>query len=176
MVDVQTLPGAREAEERAGRLAWELPQELAPLARVAMNYRWAWEPGAADLFRQLDPRGWELNGRNPVRQLEDLQPHAAAVAAENPAIQTAVAELARALDEDLARPETPIEGLRGPVAFVCAEFGIHSSLPIYSGGLGALAGDILKEASDLALPMIGVGLLYRKGYFQQRVDRTGPGR
>ena len=77
------------------------------------------------------------------------------------------------LDDDLARPETPIETLEAPIAFVCAEFGIHSSLPIYSGGLGALAGDILKQASDLALPMVGVGLLYRKGYFQQRVDRTG---
>ena len=77
------------------------------------------------------------------------------------------------LEDDRARPETPIEGLDGPVVFVCAEFGVHPSLPIYSGGLGALAGDILKAASDLALPVIGVGLLYRKGYFQQRVDRTG---
>ena len=77
------------------------------------------------------------------------------------------------LEDDRARPERPIEGLGGPVVFVCAEFGVHPSLPIYSGGLGALAGDILKAASDLALPVIGVGLLYRKGYFQQRVDRTG---
>ena len=77
------------------------------------------------------------------------------------------------LEDDRARPERPIEGLGGSVVFVCAEFGVHPSLPIYSGGLGALAGDILKAASDLALPVIGVGLLYRKGYFQQRVDRTG---
>ena len=84
-----------------------------------------------------------------------------------------VARLARVLEDDRARPDTPVEGLDGPVAFVCAEFGIHPSLPIYSGGLGALAGDILKQASDLALPVVGVGLLYRKGYFQQRVDRTG---
>ena len=79
----------------------------------------------------------------------------------------------RVLEENRARPEAPVEGLDGPIVFVCAEFGIHPSLPIYSGGLGALAGDILKQASDLALPMVGVGLLYRKGYFQQRVDRTG---
>jgi starch phosphorylase len=173
LVDVQALPGAREAEERAARLAWELPTELAPLARVALNYRWAWEHGAAELFQSLDPRGWELNGRNPVRQLEDVPPHAAAAAAADPAVQAAVTRLARVLDEDLERSEAVIDGLTGPVAFVCAEFGIHPSLPIYSGGLGALAGDILKQASDLALPMIGVGLLYRKGYFQQRVDRTG---
>ena len=60
-----------------------------------------------------------------------------------------------------------------PVAFCCAEFGVHGSLPIYSGGLGILAGDILKEASDLALPMVGVGLMYRTGYFHQRIDATG---
>ena len=85
-----------------------------------------------------------------------------------------IARLARVLEErPRAGPETPIDGLDGPVVFVCAEFGIHPSLPIYSGGLGALAGDILKQASDLAVPMVGVGLLYRKGYFQQRVDRTG---
>src|ERR1035437_10870055 len=62
---------------------------------------------------------------------------------------------------------------RHPVAFLCAEFGIHRSLPIYAGGLGVLAGDILKEASDLALPMVGVGLLYREGYFLQRTDASG---
>ena len=84
-----------------------------------------------------------------------------------------IERLARVLEDDRARPERPIDGLDGPVVFVCAEFGIHPSLPIYSGGLGALAGDILKQASDLAVPMVGVGLLYRKGYFQQRVDRNG---
>ncbi|MGI8975049.1 MAG: alpha-glucan family phosphorylase [Gaiella sp.] len=173
LVDTAQLPGARELDARAERLAWRLPPELAPLARVALDYRWAWEPGGPQLFRSLDPHAWEINGRNPVRQLEDLAPHVASAAASDSVITNAVGKLARALEANLARPETPIEGLDGPVIFVCAEFGVHPSLPIYSGGLGALAGDILKEASDLALPLIGVGLLYRKGYFQQRVDRTG---
>ena len=173
LVDITALPGAAEEAARAERLAWRLPPELAPLARVALNYRWAWEPGGPELFRSLDPHAWELAGRNPVRQLEDLAPHTAAAAAADPVLQQEVARLSRALDADLARAETPVETLDAPVAFVCAEFGIHSSLPIYSGGLGALAGDILKQASDHALPMVGVGLLYRKGYFQQRVDRTG---
>lgn len=172
-VDVQRLPGAREADERAARLAERLPEPLAPLGRVALNYRWSWQPGAVELFRSLDPHGWELNGWNPVRQLQDLAPHLAEAAAADPVTRDAVERVAEALDADLSRPETPIEGLTGPVAFVCAEFGIHTSLPIYSGGLGVLAGDILKQASDLGLPMIGVGLLYRKGYFQQRVDRSG---
>ena len=144
-----------------------------PLARIAFDYRWSWDPDGAELFRSLDPLAWELNGRNPVRQLEDLPPHAVEAAAGDAATRDRIARLAQVLEDDRARPDRPVDGLDGPVVFVCAEFGIHPSLPIYSGGLGALAGDILKEASDLALPVVGVGLLYRKGYFQQRVDRSG---
>ena len=173
LVDVASLPGAREADERAAELALRLPPELAPLARVALDYRWAWDPDGGELFRSLDPHAWEINARNPVRQLADIAPHTASLAAGDETTRDRIARIARVLDEDRARPEATIEGLGGPVVFVCAEFGIHRSLPIYSGGLGVLAGDILKAASDRALPMIGVGLLYRKGYFQQRVDRAG---
>lgn len=173
IVDIVSLPGAREADERAAYLAWRLPAELAPLARIAFDYRWSWDPDGPALFRSLDPHAWELSGQNPVRQLAELLPHAAEAVAGSEEARERITRLARVLEEDRARPEAPLEGLDGPVVFVCAEFGVHPSLPIYSGGLGALAGDILKQASDLALPMIGVGLLYRKGYFQQRVDRTG---
>ena len=173
LVDIAALPGSREADERAAELALRLPAELAPLARIALDYRWSWDPDGSELFRALDPHAWELNARNPVRQLSDLTTHAAEIAAAHGPTLERIARLTRVLHEDRARPETPIEGLDGPVVFVCAEFGVHASLPIYSGGLGALAGDILKAASDLALPVVGVGLLYRKGYFQQRVDRTG---
>jgi starch phosphorylase len=173
IVDVAAMPGAEEADERAAELAWRLPPELAPLARIALDYRWSWDPDGPELFRALDPHAWELHARNPVRQLADLTPHQAEIAASHGPTLERIARLRRVLDEDRERPETPIEGLGGPVVFVCAEFGVHPSLPIYSGGLGALAGDILKAASDLALPVVGVGLLYRKGYFQQRVDRTG---
>jgi starch phosphorylase len=173
IVDIASLPGAREADERAAELALRLPAELAPLARIALDYRWAWDPDGPELFRALDPHAWELNARNPVRQLSDLTIHAADVAAAHGRTLERIARLQRVLEEDRARPEARIEGLDRPIVFVCAEFGVHPSLPIYSGGLGALAGDILKAASDLALPMVGVGLLYRKGYFQQRVDRAG---
>ena len=173
IVDVAAMPGAQEADERAAELAWRLPTELAPLARIALDYRWSWDPDGAELFRALDPHAWDLHARNPVRQLADLTPHLAELAASHGPTLERIARLQRVLEDDRARPETPIEGLGGPVVFVCAEFGVHPSLPIYSGGLGALAGDILKAASDLALPVVGVGLLYRKGYFQQRVDRTG---
>jgi starch phosphorylase len=173
IVDIASLPGAREAEERTAYLAWRLPTELAPLARVAFDYRWSWDPDGPALFRSLDPHAWELNGQNPVRQLAEISPHAAELAAASEETRERISRLAIVLEEDRARPEMPVESLSGPVVFVCAEFGIHPSLPIYSGGLGALAGDILKQASDAGLPMIGVGLLYRKGYFQQRVDRNG---
>jgi starch phosphorylase len=173
IVDISVLPGAQEADERAAELAWRLPTELAPLARIALDYRWAWDPDGPALFRSLDPHAWAINAENPVRQLADLTPHAAQLAAGHGPTLERIARLERVLEENRARPETPVPGIDQPVVFVCAEFGIHPSLPIYSGGLGALAGDILKQASDLALPMIGVGLLYRKGYFHQRVDRTG---
>jgi glycogen phosphorylase len=173
IVDIASLPGAREVDERAAQLAWRLPAELAPLARSALDYRWAWDTDGPALFRSLDPHAWEINGGNPVRQLEDLPPHAAEAAAGDQEVRERITRLGRLLEADRARPETPVDGLGGPIVFVCAEFGIHPSLPIYSGGLGALAGDILKQASDLALPMVGVGLLYRKGYFQQRIDRSG---
>ena len=85
-----------------------------------------------------------------------------------------MAELAALVDADLGRPSGPgLGNPEHPVAFLCAEFGVHASLPVYSGGLGVLAGDIVKEASDLALPMVGVGLLYRTGYFHQRIDTSG---
>ncbi len=172
-VDLASLPGAREADERAAELALRLPAELAPLARIALDYRWSWDPDGDELFRSLDPHAWEINARNPVRQLSDIASHTASSAVADPTTRDRIARLARVLEEDRERPEARIDGLDGPVVFICAEFGIHRSLPIYSGGLGVLAGDILKAASDRALPMIGIGLLYRKGYFQQRVDRAG---
>ena len=78
------------------------------------------------------------------------------------------------VDRGAATPAEPARFERSaPVAFLCAEYGVHTSLPVYSGGLGALAGDLLKEASDRALPFVAVGLMYRKGYFRQRIDGGG---
>jgi glycogen phosphorylase len=162
-----------DTEAAVARVAARLPDELKPLARLAYNYRWSWEPGGADVFRELEPHAWDRGGRNPVRQLTELTPEAAAAAAASSELRERIGALAETVAADLARPTRPIQGLDGPVAFLCAEFGIHESLPTYSGGLGVLAGDILKQASDLAFPFVGVGLLYRRGYFQQRVDRRG---
>jgi glycogen phosphorylase len=170
---LSSLLGGRDVAVAADRLASLLPAELDPLARLAYNYRWSWHPDGDALFRAVDEHGWELSGRNPVRLLADLTPEAAEAAAADAGLRERTDRVAAVVEADLARPARRVDGLGGPVAFFCAEFGVHSSLPIYSGGLGVLAGDVLKEASDRGYPYIGIGLLYRRGYFQQRVDRRG---
>ena len=112
--------------------------------------------------------------RNPRRLLTEASRSTLRRAAADAALVARVERLARELRADRERPWLAgAASPEHPVAFCCAEFGVHGSLPIYSGGLGILAGDILKEASDLALPMVGVGLMYRTGYFHQRIDVTG---
>ena len=166
--------GTADVERAATALADRLPERLAPFARIAYNYRWSWDPDAQDLYQVIDPERWELCNQNPVRLLTETSTGALRRASENSALIGRAEAMLDRLTADLARP--PLQGRaspRHPVAFLCAEFAIHHSLPTYAGGLGVLAGDILKEASDLALPMVGVGLLYREGYFFQRTDQTG---
>jgi glycogen phosphorylase len=165
--------GRADLARAATALAARLPWTLAPLARVAYNYRWSWLPDGAGVFRDIDPGRWELVHGNPVRLLQEAGNDALLRAAADRSLVLRAEALERAIDEDLARPSRGPATEERPVAFFCAEYGFHASMPIYSGGLGALAGDILKEASDRALPMVGVGLLYRRGYFRQRIDATG---
>ena len=143
-----------------------MPEPLAPLARAAYNYRWSWDPDGPALFGAVDPSRWERCMGNPVRLLQE----ASTVALQRAAGDAELIERAAALEQRISA-EGKAEG--EPVAFFCAEYGIHASLPVYSGGLGALAGDIVKEASDLALPLVAVGLMYRQGYFRQRIDASG---
>ncbi len=166
--------GADDVRRTADELASRLPEPLAPLARIAYNYRWSWLPGGADLFAAIAPHRWELCGHNPVRLLQEVSATVLERAAADGELLARIGEAERAIADDLARPpaDGPVDPER-PVAFFCAEYGVHPSLPIYSGGLGALAGDILKEASDRALPLVAVGLMYQQGYFRQRIDATG---
>jgi len=158
----------------AASLADRLPEPLRPLARLAYNYRWSWLDGGPELFGGLSPQRWEMTADNPVKLLEELSPERLQVLAADPSLARRISRANAALEAELNRPSTRSAfSVDRPICFLCAEFGVHRSLPIYSGGLGVLAGDILKESSDLALPLVGVGLLYRQGYFQQRVDQTG---
>ncbi len=165
--------GREDIQAAVSELAERLPAPLAPLARLAYNYRWSWLPGGAEVFAAIDRERFELCLRNPVRLLQEASPRALGRAAGDESLLGRAADLERRVQGDLERP--PADGLDPdrPVAFLCAEYGVHVSLPVYSGGLGALAGDLLKEASDRAVPMVAVGLMYRKGYFRQWIDAGG---
>jgi glycogen phosphorylase len=150
-----------------------LPPALLPLGRLAYNYWWSWQPDGEDLFRALDAELWEACGHNPVRLLIETSRLKEAAADQKLVARASAVEAA--LAAELAQPITnaPPASAASPIAFICAEYAVHESLPIYSGGLGALAGDFLKEASDRRLPMVAVGLFYRRGYFHQRLDASG---
>ena len=167
--------GINDVRRAAQALAREIPARLAPLARVAYNFHWVWHPDGERVFRAVDSYRWRLCRQNPVRFLEEASQESLERAASDLSLVRRVEAMRNALEEELMRPprEDGVASLEHPIAFFCAEFGVHRSLPIYSGGLGVLAGDILKEASDRALPMVGVGLMYRQGYFHQRVDAAG---
>ena len=170
-----TSDGARDLARAVRGLADRLPERLGPLARVAYNYRWSWTPGGEELFRSLDPMRFERCRGNPVRLLYQLPAKVLEDAARDDDFLVAAAELQATIADDLFAPSLSRGAVTAehPVAFVCAEFGIHRSLPICQGGLGILAGDVLKGASDLRLPMVGVGILYSQGNFHQRLDTTG---
>ena len=167
------LDGRPDLDRAARELAERIPEPLEPFARLAYNYRWSWHPDGPALFGSIDPDRWERCLQNPVRLLEEAPMPALHRAASDGELIERAHRLEASIREELERPwNGEIEWDR-PVAFFCAEYGIHVSLPVYSGGLGALAGDLVKEASDRALPFVAVGLLYRQGYFRQRIDASG---
>jgi len=155
-------------------LASQLPEQLAPLSEIAFDYAWSWQ-GGDELFRSIAPHRWELAGENPVRFLHELSRDDLERAAADPALVARASDLAERMRAHRQAAATPAGEATPdrPIGFFCTEFAIHRSLPLYAGGLGVLAGDILKEASDRALPYVGVGLFYRQGYFRQRVDTSG---
>jgi starch phosphorylase len=169
------IAGTTDLAAASAALRSRLPEPLAPLAEIAYNYRWSWTPGGPELFASVDPKRWEACAANPVRLLQETHPdRLAAVAADGAfleRLEALRAQLETALAEDTLEEATVSHD--APAAFFCAEYAVHGSLPVYSGGLGVLAGDILKEASDRALPLVAVGLMYRHGYFRQRIDASG---
>jgi len=177
MTETMTAPatdGTRDIDAAARDLAARMPASLGVLATIAYNYRWSWLPGGPELFAAVDAERWEWTNQNPVRLLHETSSAALDRAAGDPGLIERAQGVLAAIEADAARPPFPGRASSTrPVAFLCAEFAVHVSLPIYAGGLGVLAGDILKQSSDLALPMVGVGLLYRQGYFLQRMDQSG---
>jgi len=150
----------------------QLPEALAGLAELATNLWWTWDPDARDLMAGLDPERWDDAKHNPVALLSAMAPADLDALAADEALLARLSDvLPRFRAAVAADPDHELAGKT--VAYFCAEFGIHESLPIYSGGLGILAGDHLKSASDLGLPLVAVGLAYRYGYFHQHVDADG---
>ncbi|HMD33918.1 MAG TPA: alpha-glucan family phosphorylase, partial [Vicinamibacterales bacterium] len=155
-----------------------IPERISRLEEIATDLWWSWHPEARHVFRQLDYQVWRATAHNPVRMLRQIPHERLVAAASDPAF--------------LAQYDRAVEGLYGAhtaantwwsrryaapndraIAYFSAEFALHQSLPIYAGGLGVLAGDHCKEASDLGVPLIGVGFMYPQGYFHQHLSAEG---
>ncbi|MFF7358459.1 alpha-glucan family phosphorylase [Streptomyces filipinensis] len=153
-----------------------LPEPLRPLSDLARNLRWSWHAETRDLFQSVDPEAWAAAGGDPVRMLGRVRSGRLAELAGDRRFLRRLGAVADDLDDYLTGDrwyQTQTDGLPAAVAYFSPEFGITAALPQYSGGLGILAGDHLKAASDLGVPLIGVGLLYRHGYFRQSLSRDG---
>ncbi|HYZ56067.1 MAG TPA: alpha-glucan family phosphorylase [Streptosporangiaceae bacterium] len=167
-----------------------LPEPLAPLHELMLNLRWSWHSETADLFASIDPEAWEASGHDPVAMLSSLQPGRLAALAADQGFGSRLGAAAGDLHDYLngsrwyqrVRDEQQVSGgarhqplaaAPSSIAYFSPEYGITAVLPQYSGGLGILAGDHLKAASDLGVPLIGVGLLYRHGYFTQSLSADG---
>jgi starch phosphorylase len=155
-----------------------LPERIGRLDELANNLWWSWHPEARAVFRSLDYQLWRISGHNPVRLLREISPDKLLTAASDPAFLTMYDSALSAFDTDMSGGDSWFDAnhpnvLAGPVAYFSMEFAIHNSLPIYAGGLGVLAGDVCKEASDLGLPLAGIGFMYPQGYFHQHISADG---
>ncbi|HEV8678957.1 MAG TPA: alpha-glucan family phosphorylase [Stellaceae bacterium] len=154
----------------------DLPPELAALGDLALDLRWTWSDEADALWQRLDAGSWEAT-LNPWTLLQDVAPQKLAALVADPAFTADLARLAEARRTYLGMPgwfaTTYGEAALRRVAYFSMEFGVGEALPLYAGGLGVLAGDYLKTASDLGVPVIGIGLLYSEGYFRQYIDAAG---
>src|SRR5919107_6444774 len=155
----------------------QLPDRLNRLAELAYDLWWTWNSAAREVFRRLDYALRRQTAHNPVLMLRNVTADQLAVLAKDPEFLRVYDSALDALDR--ARTAQDTWWLRefgppsGPIAYFSAEFALHQSLPIYAGGLGVLAGDHCKEASDLGLPLIGVGFMYPQGYFHPKVSPEG---
>ncbi|MDX1495003.1 MAG: alpha-glucan family phosphorylase [Longimicrobiales bacterium] len=155
-----------------------LPEALSGLPDIAMNLAWSWNRDAHELFERIDPVLWAQTRDDPVRLLQEVDPSRLEACAADPEYVALHDKVHGGLsnletDEGTWFRQTYPDAASGPVAYFCAEFAVHDSIPIYSGGLGILAGDHLKSASDMGIPMVGVGLMYTRGYFDQHFDAEG---
>ncbi|QDU87091.1 Maltodextrin phosphorylase [Pirellulimonas nuda] len=172
-------PPSAAATERANWTEVTAEALYQKLTALASNLWWSWRPEVTQLFRDLDPVRWRQLDHNPISLLREMTPDQVAERANELAMYTRINQAHRRLKEYLtdttgtwAAREAGVLGAR-PVAYFSAEFGMHESVPIYSGGLGVLSGDHIKSASGLGLPLVAIGLFYDQGYFKQHLDEEG---
>jgi glycogen phosphorylase len=155
----------------------DLPEELQGLRKFAMNLWYTWNPDVPRLFQGLDPDLWDESGHNPVVLLANLSKERIREILEDPALMERIADVENSLEEYTGTTRYYDFNIERPIdyniAYFSMEYGLNECLPIYSGGLGILSGDHLKSASNLILPLMGIGLLYQKGYFRQYLSIDG---
>lgn len=161
----------------AARLLSNLPERIRGLERLAYNLWWSWHPSARELFRSLDMQVWRESGHNPIRMLALLSPDMLLSVTEDRGFlaryDAVMAQFEAETDTQAGWFAAEYGRVGSPLAYFSAEYGLHASLPVYAGGLGILAGDHLKECSDLAIPAVSVGLIYSQGYVWQRIREDG---
>src|SRR6267142_4900356 len=155
----------------------QIPERIQRLEELAYNLKWSWDYRARLLFKRLDPELWKNTQHNPVKLLHEIEPRRLLNAARDPDFLREYEQTMKGLDRTSRGAEKwfPREFpdlAKTPIAYFSAEFGLHTSLPIYSGGLGILAGDHCKESSDLGIPLLGVGFVYPRGTFHRRIRLT----
>ncbi len=154
-----------------------IPERIARLGDLADNLWWSWQPPARNLFKAISYPLWKSTRHNPLRMLQQVAPERLQALARDAGFLTQYDAVVRAFDTELSNGHlwfpTEHSELSQPVAYFSAEFGLHGSLPIYSGGLGVLSGDHCKEISDLGVPFVGVGFIYPQGYFRQVIPPDG---
>lgn len=155
-----------------------LPDRIHRLHELSLDLWWSWTPAAREVFRRLDYPLWRYSAHNPVRMLLSIDPARLEEAARDPEFLALYDRAIAGLDQTRSAKNTwwtqhgpPLDGR--VIAYFSAEFALHQSLPIYAGGLGVLAGDHCKEASDLGVPLVGIGFMYPQGYFHQRLSNDG---
>jgi starch phosphorylase len=155
-----------------------MPDKIRRLPEIAYNLWWSWNPDARELFKRLDLPLWKKTEHNPVRLLQEIEQEDLEFAARSTLFIRHYDKVLMDLDRELANGHSWYNQEHSDlsdrtIAYFSAEFGIHNSLPIYSGGLGILSGDHAKESSDLGIPLVGVGFMYPQGYFRQQVPSHG---
>ena len=175
--DMQTAVGVKAENNPRNDFYYsrELPENLRVLETIAWNFYWSWSVEGAELFRELDPQLWQKHEQSPRAVLKEVSELRLWQKAADENYVGKVSRFAERVENYLNKPARKFGNVteENPVAYFCAEYGVHNSLPIYSGGLGILAGDHLKSASDLNVPLVAVGLFYRYGYFRQQITHNG---